>query len=175
MSRTGCVGLMQFCARTAREGAFRDTFGLGQVYACDCRGGCRVPRERRVELESGDPERLARQQEHFPCELTDARFDARKSIAAGWRYLGQLRGELGGNLALMYIGYNSGPHVARRLFEALGRRGDASLQRIARHLPAALRPYYGASAEARARGLARVHLPKLLAADALYRAQARTL
>jgi soluble lytic murein transglycosylase-like protein len=164
VSRTGCVGLMQFCSRTARSGGFRSIFGVGQVYQCQCNGGCRVPREARLDLESGDERRIRRQKDAFPCDLTDARFDPRKSLAAGWLYLRELSRELDGNLALMYIGYNSGPTVARKLFRAVGRRGDADLATIARHLPAALRPHYGDAADARARGLARVHLPKLLRA-----------
>jgi soluble lytic murein transglycosylase-like protein len=164
VSRTGCVGLMQFCSRTARSGAFHGIFGVGQVYQCRCDGDCRVPRDARLDLESGNERRIRRQKDAFPCELTDGRFDPKKSLAAGWLFLRELSRELDGNLALTYIAYNSGPTVARRLFGTLGRRGDADLATIARHLPAALRPHYGDAADARASGLSRVHLPKLLRA-----------
>lgn len=174
VSHTGCVGLMQFCARTARSGAFRPVFGVGQVYPCRCEGRCGVSRAARVALESGEAARVEAQQERFPCELTDARFDPEKSLVAGWRFIRELDRELGHHLALTYVGYNSGPQVARRLWGALGRRPDVDLALIGRHLPAALRPHYGASAAARARSLVRVHLPKLLRAHEAYRRQARS-
>ena len=164
VSSTGCVGLMQFCERTARGRGFGRIFGVGQVYRCQCDDGCRVPRSVRLEMESGDRRRLERQRASFPCELTDARFDPKKSLAAGWLYLRELSGALSENLALMYIGYNSGPAAARKIHEAVGDRGDVDLETICRHLPAALRPHFGASAEPRARGLCTVHLPKLLRA-----------
>jgi soluble lytic murein transglycosylase-like protein len=167
VSHTGCVGLMQFCSRTARSGPFRAIFGVGQVYPCQCNGRCRVSRPARLDLESGDPRRVERQRDAFPCDLTDARFDPHKSIAAGLRFIQDLDREFHGNLAVMYIGYNSGPTVARRLWAALGRRADADLATIGRHLAAALRPY-GDAAGARARALSRVHLPKLLRAHRIY-------
>lgn len=169
VSRTGCAGLMQFCSRTARSGGFRRIFGLGQVYPCRCNGRCFVPRPVRRDLESGDALRLEQHREAFVCDLTDARFDPRKSIAAGWLYIQQLQRQLGGNLLLTYIGYNSGPVVARRLWQRIGRRPDADVELIARHLEQALQPNFGAAARRRARGLVRVHLPKLQRAYLAYR------
>jgi Transglycosylase SLT domain len=168
VSSTGCSGLMQFCSRTARSGGFRRVFGLGQVYPCSCRGRCGVSRRARRELESGDPERIAAQRRGFPCDLSDARFDPRKSIKAGHLYVRRLAKLHGGNILVMYVGYNSGPAVAKRLWSALRRDAKADLQSVARHLPAALAPYYGSAAAGRARSLVRVHLPKLARAYRLY-------
>jgi hypothetical protein len=169
VSRTGCAGLMQFCSRTARSGGFRNIFGLGQVYPCRCNGRCIVPRHVRRDLESGDRRRLEQHRGAFVCDLTDARFDPHKSIAAGWLYIRELQRQLGGNLLLSYIGYNSGPAVARRLWQRIGRRADADLELIGRHLEQALEPNFGAAARRRARGLVRVHLPKLQRAYLSYR------
>jgi hypothetical protein len=168
VSSTGCSGLMQFCSRTARSGGFRRVFGLGQVYPCSCRGRCGVSRKTRRELESGDPERIAAQRRGFPCDLSDARFDPRKSIKAGHLYVRRLAKLHGGNILVMYIGYNSGPAVAKRLWSALRRDANADLKSVARHLPGALAPYYGSSAGSRARSLVKVHLPKLARAYRLY-------
>ena len=148
---------------------------MGQVYPCRCENRCGVSRGTRGALESGDAARIEAQRDRFPCELTDARFDPDKSLAAGWRFIRELDRELGQHLALTYVGYNSGPQVARRLWVALGRRPDADLALIGRHLPAALRPHFGGRAAARARSLVRVHLPKLLRAHEAYQRQARAL
>jgi len=171
VSHTGCAGLMQFSSRTARTG-FSRIFGTGQVYPCSCRGGCGVPRSIRRALESGDPERVRAQRSRFPCDLTDARFDPRKSLTAGWIFIRRLQRSHGGNIYLSYIGYNSGPAVARRLWRAIGKKGRAGLDVIAPELPRALEPFYGASAASRARSLIRVHLPKLGRAYRLYLRQA---
>lgn len=161
VSSTGCVGLMQFCSQTARNSTFRQIFGIGQVYPCRCEGPCQVPRPLQRELESGDGGRVSACRELFVCELSDARFDPTKSIAAGWRYLRALQQQLGNNLYLTYVGYNSGPRVAERLYAALGHDNHADLRRLGLHLHAALRPHYGHTAPARAKALLAVHLPKL--------------
>jgi lysophospholipase L1-like esterase len=171
VSHTGCAGLMQFSSRTARSG-FTWAFGAGQIYPCSCSGGCRVPRSVRRALESGDPERVQAQRSRFPCDLTDARFNPRKSLTAGWAFIRRLQRSYGGNIYLSYIGYNSGPAVARRLWRAIGKKRRAGLDVIAPRLPGALKPFYGASAESRARSLIRVHLPKLGRAYRLYLRQA---
>jgi|GEM_PF-435159 len=177
VSRTGCAGLMQFCRRTAQSGGFRKIFGTGQVYPCRCsskgKRGCRVTRSVLRDLESGDATRIARQKADFPCELTDARFDARKSIRAGWLFISRLEQKFGGNLYLMYIAYNSGPAVSARLMKTLARREKASLSEIASALPAALRPYYSSKAESRARSLVKVHLPRIARTFETYIRQAR--
>jgi lysophospholipase L1-like esterase len=169
VSHTGCAGLMQFASRTARTG-FSYIFGRGQIYPCSCRGarGCSVPRSVRKALESGDPARVMAQQSRFPCDLTDARFNPRKSLTAGWAFIGKLQRTYGGNIYLSYIGYNSGPAVAQRLWRAIGKNSRAGLDVIAPQLPRALEPYYGAAASTRARSLLRVHLPKLGRAYRLY-------
>jgi hypothetical protein len=71
----------------------------------------------------------------------------------------------------MYIGYNSGPAVANAVWREIDRNPDASLQEVEAHLTDALRPYYGASSGARARGLVRTHLPKIKRAQARYATQ----
>ena len=75
----------------------------------------------------------------------------------------------GGNIYLMYVGYNSGPAVSNKVFKALKRRGDASLDDIGRHLEAGLQPYYGSQSAKRARSLLKTHLPKIAKAEARYR------
>ena len=162
VSHTGCSGLMQFCAGTAKSQPFRDVFGRGEVYVCGCRGSqCRVSRSVQVELESGDPTRVQAQEDAFPCEMTDARFDPDRAIPAGALYVQRLHDDYNGNIYLMYIGYNSGPAIADRVLDALDGDTSADLGEIQLHLADALRPYYGAGSNARARGLTRVHLPKL--------------
>ncbi|MEZ4237837.1 MAG: lytic transglycosylase domain-containing protein [Myxococcota bacterium] len=162
VSATGCSGLMQFCASTAQRAPFHHIFGVGQVSACGCRD-CGVPREVQVALET-DPEAVRTHADRFPCPLTDARFDAERSIRAGVAFVRELGADVGDNLPLMYVGYNAGPAVSRGLYRQLGRRGDLSIAEIAPHLEPALRPYYGDRAAGRARGLVGVHLPKLVAA-----------
>ena len=162
VSHTGCAGLMQFCVGTARTQPFRDVFGTGTVYKCDCSGGkCRMPREMQRDLESGDPEALKRHEKAFPCEMTDARFDPSRIIKAGGLYIDNLSSALGGNIYLMYIGYNSGPRVAKKVYEKLGRKSDATLADIELHLEEAMRPHYGSNSGRRARSLLRTHLPKI--------------
>jgi len=169
VSHTGCSGLMQFCAPTARSGPFKDVFGVGQVYTCGClKKDCRIPRDVQRDLESGIRERIEMHAGSFPCKLTDARFDPARSIKAGALYVDSLHNSFGGNIYLMYIGYNSGPKVAERAFNALGRNGQASLEEIAQVLPAAMQPTYGPGSDARARSLVRTHLPKLANAKAKY-------
>ncbi len=161
LSRTGCAGLMQFCSPTARSGPFREIFGVGQVYTCNCKGRCKVPKAVRKALESADPPTVAAQADDFPCELTDARFDPDKAIRAGSVYVRRLGEAYGYNPYIMYVGYNSGPAVAKRLWRATGKKPEASLQEIEAHLPAALAPYYHKGSAARARSLVKTHLPKI--------------
>jgi soluble lytic murein transglycosylase-like protein len=160
VSTTGCSGLMQFCAGTARSRPYRKVFGTGSVYTCSCDGPCQIDKQTRRTLETGvaDPSSIS---EHFPCELTDARFDPTRSIRAGALYVDRLAKRFDGNLYLMYIGYNSGPAVAGEVFKRLGRNGDASLDDIELHLADAMRPHYGTGSRRRARSLLRTHLPKI--------------
>jgi hypothetical protein len=160
VSTTGCSGLMQFCAGTARSRPYRKVFGTGSVYTCSCDGPCQIDRQTRRALETGvaDPASLS---ERFPCELTDARFDPARSIRAGALYVDRLAQRFGGNLYLMYIGYNSGPAVAAEVYKRLGRNGDATLDQIEVHLVAAMRPHYGKGSTRRARSLVKTHLPKI--------------
>ncbi|QDG49270.1 lytic transglycosylase domain-containing protein [Persicimonas caeni] len=160
VSHTGCSGLMQFCAGTARSRPYRKVFGVGRVYTCNCDGPCRIDRQTRRDIETGiaNPGELA---DKFPCDLTDARFDAARSIRAGALYIDRLSKRFGGNLYLMYIGYNSGPAVAGEVYKRLGRSNTASLDEIELHLADAMRPHYGAGSERRARSLLRTHLPKI--------------
>ena len=169
VSRTGCVGLTQFCAPTARTTPFKQVFGLGQVYPCSCRnGGCNISRDVARDLESGEMERLLQHKSTFPCDLSDARFEPDKAIKAGWLYARRLLKAHGDNIYLFYIGYNSGPAVSARVWRKIGRNGGAGLDIIDDHLAGALRPFYGDGAEARARSLATLHLPKLKAAYKRY-------
>lgn len=160
VSHTGCSGLMQFCAGTARSRPFNKVFGVGRVYTCSCDGPCRIDKKTRRAIETGvaAPAELADQ---FPCDLTDARFDPARSIRAGAVYIDRLSKRFGGNLYLMYIGYNSGPAVAGTVYKRLDRNSEASLDEIELHLADALRPHYGAGSERRARSLLRTHLPKI--------------
>jgi soluble lytic murein transglycosylase-like protein len=168
VSPTGCVGLMQFCSGTARDHPFRGVFGIGQVYSCSCDGACRVGRETRRDLESGVLEDILVHEGHFPCELTDARFDPYKSIAAADLYVERLGDAYGNNLYLMYIGYNSGPAVSDTVWLAVGRNPEADLKTIRPHLTPALEPYYGGHSASRAAELLDAHLPKLAEAKAAY-------
>ncbi len=170
VSHTGCAGLMQFCAGTARQQPFRDIFGAGRVVACGCQSSaCYVSPEAKRAMERGDAAIIAQHRADFPCDLSDARFDGARAIRAGAAYVALLERVVGGNLALMYVGYNSGPKIARAVYERLGARGaDASLDEIEPHLAAVMTPYYGAGASGRARSLHRTHLPKLLGAYQRY-------
>ncbi|MBA2663264.1 MAG: lytic transglycosylase domain-containing protein [Bradymonadaceae bacterium] len=161
VSTTGCSGLMQFCAGTARGNPYRNVFGTGQIYVCKCEGQCRIGAETRRSLESGRLEQISSRSAAFPCELTDARFNAIKSIRAGKLYVDRLDEAYGGNLFLMYIGYNSGPAVANAVYNKLGRNAAATLDEINTHLADAMRPHYGAGSQARANSLVRTHLPKI--------------
>lgn len=162
VSHTGCSGLMQFCAGTARSKPFRRIFGTGQIYVCGCQTkDCRISREAQRELESGDPQAVERRASEFPCEITDARFNPTKSIRAGTLYVDNLASAYGGNIYLMYIGYNSGPGIASRVWKNVGKNPEATLEEIDAHLVAAMRPTYGAGSTARARSLVKTHLPKI--------------
>lgn len=170
VSTTGCVGLTQFCSRTARSQPYKDVFGLGQVYPCSCReiGGCKISRAVQQDLESGDMTRLMRHKKSFPCDLSDARFEPDKAISAARLYVRRMLHNYGNNIYLVYIGYNSGPGVAASVWRKIGKRGDAGLDLIGDHLAGALRKYFGDSAEARANSLLKRHLPKLNAAYQRY-------
>ena len=160
LSATGCAGLMQFCTTTAQR--FHGIFGMGQVRACGCRS-CTVPREIQIALETTDSA-VDEHASSFPCDLTDARFDGEKSIRAGTAFVKELSQDLGGNLLLIYVGYNSGPRVAQRLYKTLGSPRSVALEDLRPHLAKALAPYYGKRAAGRADGLLNTHLPKLQAA-----------
>lgn len=172
VSHTGCSGLMQFCAGTARRQPFRSIFGAGSVYTCGCHPNCSTPRPVIQALETGDRRSIPDLESQFPCDLTDARFDGRKSIRAGTRYIKDLANSYDGNLYLMYIGYNSGPGVANTIWRSIGRRGDATLQEIGPHLAPALRPHFHGASDRRARSLVNTHLPRLRGSYNRYRAQA---
>ena len=172
LSSTGCAGLMQFCVGTARRHPFKSIFGVGQVFPCGCSGTrCRIDRDIKRALES-EPGAIKRHRKSFPCVMGDARFDPKKSIAAGVAYVKELSAAHGGNIYLMYIGYNSGPAVSRAAWKKLGRNPRASLRQIETHLAGAMRPYYGAKATARARSLVYTHLPKIRGALDRYREEA---
>lgn len=173
VSHTGCAGLMQFCGGTAKKAPFKEIFGTGQVYTCGCASwSCRISREVQRDMERGDLALIEARKGEFPCDITDARFHPKKAIAAGGVYVDLLARSLGGNIYLMYIGYNSGPRIARGVFERGGRNPDMTLEEIERHLADELRPVYGPSADSRARGLVRTHLPKLRGAEQRYLAEA---
>ena len=162
ISHTGCIGLMQFCSKTARSSTFREIFGPGQVSACGCRStSCRVSRETQREMERGDRRLIKRHAGAYPCDLGDARFDARKSILAGARYVSNLDEEFGGNIYLMYVGYNSGPAVARKVYKALGKNPNATLAEIEAILPQSMERWYHEKSARRARSLVKNHLPKI--------------
>lgn len=161
VSHTGCAGLMQFCGGTARRDPFVKVFGRGQVYKCQCNGPCRISGEVRKDMERGSEEIIEQRRSEFPCDLTDARFDGAKSIRAGALYVDELHGQFGGNIYLMYIGYNSGPAVARKLYEKLGRNSAATIPEIEVHLADVMQHWYGSSSQSRANSLTRTHLPKI--------------
>lgn len=162
VSHTGCAGLMQFCSGTAKRGPFKAIFGRGQVYACGCRKtSCRVDRAVQRDLESGDIRLIKSHANNFPCEITDARFDASKAIRAGAKYIELLDNSVNGNIYLMYVGYNSGPRIAKRVFNQTQNKGTADLSEIETHLANEMLPYYGQGSHARARSLLRTHLPKI--------------
>jgi hypothetical protein len=164
LSRTGCAGLMQFCAPTARSKRFRPIFGVGQVYTCRCRKGCSVDRQTQQNLEMG----RYTDGVSFPCELTDGRFDPVKSIHAGSLYVDDLGKRFGYNPYLIYIGYNSGPRVAQKMWERIERNPRAGLAEISPHLEGVLQPFYGDKARLRAGSLLRIHLPKIAGAYQRY-------
>lgn len=161
VSHTGCMGLMQFCSGTATSEPFGAVFGTGQVYRCACDGPCRVDRQIQRDMERGDATLIDKHKKDFPCEVTDARFNGPKAITAGSLYIDQLRNSYDDNIYLMYIGYNSGPAVANRLWRTLDRNPAASLEEIEVHLAATLERWYGDQAASRARGLVGTHLPKI--------------
>ncbi len=170
VSRTGCSGLMQFCAGTARSQPYKRVFGTGQIYVCSCRdGACSIPSNVQKDLESGDPSAIERHRPDFPCEMTDARFDPDKAIRAGGLYVDSLRSAFGGNIYLMYVGYNSGPAVARAVWNKVGQNPRATLEEIEVHLGDAMVPHYGERGRARARSLVDRHLPKIERAYRRYR------
>lgn len=172
VSHTGCMGLMQFCAGTARRAPFDKIFGTGQVYRCKCDGPCRIERDIQRDMEQGDVALIEAhvKSKAFPCEVTDARLNGAKAIRAGGAYVESLSSALGGNIYLMYIGYNSGPAVARKVYARLGKKPDATLEEIEVHLAASMEKWYGDKSERRARSLIRTHLPKIKKAYDRYHA-----
>lgn len=173
VSRTGCAGLMQFCVGTARSARYRDIFGRGAVYSCACRSGrCSVSRAVQRDLELGRFDAVQGDPSLFPCDLTDARFVPKRALAAGTKFIARLADLHGGNIYLMYIGYNSGPGVSARVWRAVGEDPRASLEIIGAHLERALAPSFGAASRSRARGLLETHLPKIARARDRYAAQA---
>lgn len=173
VSTTGCSGLMQFCAGTARARPFREIFGVGQITTCKCEGPCQIDKETRQSLETGALN-ASEAGDAFPCDPADARFDPERSIHAGAAYIAQLSARFGDNIYLIYIGYNSGPAVAARVYARLGKRPGATLSDIERHLEEGMRPYYAASSPGRARSLLRTHLPKINRAYRSYRIDHQT-
>ena len=169
VSNTGCLGLMQFCVSTAQRRPFRGIFGAGAVTACGC-SACTLPRSFQDALET-DPDAPLRPD--FPCDPSDARFDAEKAIRAGAAYTQELSDQFGGNLYLMYIGYNSGPAVSRRLWKATGKDPNLDLKTLRTHLAPTLKRWYGSRATSRANGLLDTHLPKLHKAYTTYLRQER--
>ena len=163
VSRTGCMGLMQFCSGTARSDRFKNIFGTGQVYTCRCNGPCKIDRTVQRDMERGDPTLIEKHSKSkaFPCEITDGRLNAPKAINAGSKYVSHLRQDFGDNIYLMYIGYNSGPAVARKVYAALGKNSEATLEEIEVHLASSMYQWYGDKSERRARSLLRIHLPKI--------------
>lgn len=168
VSPTGCAGLMQFCAGTAREQPFRGVFGRGSVYTCGCHPNCRTPQSVIKGLETGNRDVIADLEDQFPCDLTDARFDGVKSIRAGAKYIERLANSYDNNLYLMYIGYNSGPGVANTVWRKIGGDANAGLERISRHLANALRPHFHGASNQRANSLVQTHLPRLRRAYETY-------
>lgn len=164
ISRSGCIGLMQFCDRTALRRPFGAIFGAARLRGCDCADRrCRVPLATRHFLETTPAALHPIVATDVPCDLGDPRFDPERALRAGWSYIRCLAERFDHDPYLVYIGYNSGPHVAERVWRALGRRRAPRLAAIARVLPRALRPNFGrAWARRRARALLRVHLPKVM-------------
>ncbi len=173
VSHTGCAGLMQFCAGTARRQPFRGIFGAGAVYECGCHPDCSTPEDVSRALESGNRDSFDALEQQFPCSLTDTRFDGDKSIRAGTLYVDKLGESYGGNLYLIYIGYNSGPGVADEVWRRVGRNPEVGLDEIEQHLTGALRPHFGSDAGTRASSLLNVHLPRLSDAYEEHKQQAR--
>jgi hypothetical protein len=163
ISRSGCSGLLQFCARTAARAPFNNHFEFARLRICNCADRrCRVPRAVRRFLETTPPALHPIVSAELPCDLGDPRFDARAAIRAGWAYVDCLSRRFDGNIYLIYIGYNSGPGVAQRIWRRLGPERASHLRQIRRVLRRALAPGFGwRRARRRARSLVRVHLPKI--------------
>ncbi|MBX2804016.1 MAG: lytic transglycosylase domain-containing protein [Myxococcales bacterium] len=159
ISPTGCAGLMQFCASTARSRPFRGIFGIGQVAPCGCRD-CSMSQATSKALET-DPTAVERLKREVPCDLSDARFDGEKSVRAGTAYMRQLIAQVGDNPLLVYVGYNSGPAIAQQLYDTLGQPSSVTVADLRPHLQPALAPYYGAASTRRAQGLLNSTLPEL--------------
>jgi hypothetical protein len=176
VSHTGCSGLMQFCSGTARRSPFRRVFGTGSVYTCGCGPDCHTPDDVERALETGRRDEIQNLDEKFPCDLSDARFDGEKSLKAGALYIERLARDYDDNLYLMYIGYNSGPAVADKVWRATGRDPSAGLDRIGQHLAGAMEEFFPQSHDTRANSLLETHLPKLQRAyDRYYEAKHASL
>lgn len=168
VSRTACVGLMQFCSRTALRPPFDTIFDIERLRRCRCRGRCRVPWRARRFLETQPRALHPIVAAEFPCSLTDPRFDPEQAIRAGWAYIDRLSACFEGNIYLAYIGYNSGADVSHTIWRALGPEKARSLPEIGRVLRRALAPKFRRRARRRARALLRVHLPKIARIYRLY-------
>ena len=177
ISRSGCAGLLQFCAGTAVRPPFSRFFPLKDLRICDCaHRRCRVPFKLRRFLETMPPGLHGLVADELPCDLGDPRFEPRGAISAGWTYVDCLARRFGGNRYLIYIGYNSGPKVAERIWRRLGEEKARELKNISRVLRGALRPNFGWRwSKRRARSLSRVHLPKFERIYQSYAEVARTL
>jgi hypothetical protein len=163
VSRSGCAGLMQFCDSTALRAPFGEIFDVDRLRPCNCvHRKCRVKRAVRRLLETSERSLHPVFAEDFPCDLSDARFDPERAIRAGWTYIKSLSDAFDGNFYLTYIGYNSGPAVARRIWSQLGRKRAKRLSAIGKILRAELEPTFGPKrARRRARSLINTHLPKV--------------
>ncbi len=176
VSHTGCSGLMQFCAGTARSEPYREIFGFGEVYVCGCQDTrCRVDKAVQRAMETGGQAALDAHEDDFPCDLTDARFNAERSIRAGALYAQRLAKSFGGNIYLMYVGYNSGPGIARRIWRKTGQRADVTIEAIQAVLVDALRPNFGDRSKARAKALGGRTLPKVGRAYRRYLSEGRAM
>lgn len=169
VSRSGCVGLMQFCSMTAIRYPFNQIFDSTKLRSCACADRrCYMIRPIRRLFETSPPELYPLYQEELPCDISDQRFNPELSIKAGFTYINELYQAFEGNIYLSYIGYNSGPHVAERIWKRLGKKKASTIKGIRRVLARALRPNFKRKARRRSKALWKYHLPKLESYYRLY-------